>query len=66
MSGGEVVFLAKVRVAQTVLLVDRVFVPCQKGAVHKNGEHDEFAFYPLKTRASAIVNKFFCEQTGVS
>ena len=38
-------------VAQTVFLVNRVFVPCQKrGHFDENGENDEFAFYPLKTR----------------
>ena len=40
------------RVAQTVSLASRVFVSCQKeGRFDKNGEKDDFAFYPLKTRA---------------
>ena len=39
-----------VGVAQTVFLVNRVFVPCQKGHFDENGENDEFAVYPLKTR----------------
>ena len=38
-------------------LVNRAFVPCQKGAVcDENGENDEFAFYPLKTRGFAPQN----------
>ena len=41
--------------AQTGLLVNRVFFPCQKrGRFAENGENDEFAFYPLKTRASLL------------
>ena len=42
-------------VAQTVFLVNRVFVPCRKGGVlTKNGENDETGLYPLKTRASLL------------
>ena len=42
-------------VAQTVFLVNRVFVPCQKGPVFdEDGENDEFAFYPLKTMVSLL------------
>ena len=43
------------RVAQTVFLVNRLFVPCQKRArFDENGENDEFAFYPLKTMVSLL------------
>ena len=44
--------VSKIGVAQTVFLVNRVFVPYQKGSFWRNGENDKFAFYPLKTRAS--------------
>ena len=39
-----------VRAGKAVVLVNRVFVPCQKsGHFDENGQND--AFYPLKTRA---------------
>ena len=42
-------------VAQTVFLVNHGFVPMPKrGRFDENGENDEFAFYPLKTRASLL------------
>ena len=41
-------------VAQTVFLVNRVLSPAKRGCFDKNGENDEFAFYPLKTRASLL------------
>ena len=44
----------KLGVAETVFLVNRVFVPCQKRLFDENGENDELAFYPLKRRASLI------------
>ena len=53
----EVILKVKIfiGVAQTVFLVNRVFVPCQKGAVlTKTAKSDEVAFYPLKTRASLL------------
>ena len=43
-----------VGVAQTVFLVKRVCVPCHKSRFDENGENDEFAIYPLKTRASLL------------
>ena len=43
------------RVAQTVFLVNRAFAPRQtRGRFDENGKNDEFAFYPLKTRASLL------------
>ena len=39
----------KIGVAQTVFLV-----PCERGRSDENGENGEFAFYPLKTRASLL------------
>ena len=44
-----------VGVAQTVFLVNRIFCPLRKrGRFDENGENDEFAFYPLKTRVSLL------------
>ena len=37
-----------------MFLVNRVIVPCQKGPFDGNGENDEIAFYPVKTRASLL------------
>ena len=44
----------KLGVAQTVLLVNRVLSPAKKGPFDENSKNDEFAFYPLKTRASLL------------
>ena len=55
-------------VAQTVFLVNRVFVPCQKGAffLFENRENDEFAFYLLKTRASLFRPPKTTKMAGVT
>ena len=42
-------------VQETVLLVNRVFVPPKEGVFDENGENDEFAFLPI--------NKGFGAQT---
>ena len=48
---------ANVGVAQIVFLGKPGFCPLampERGRVDKNGENDEFTFYPLKTRASLL------------
>ena len=38
-----------------MFLVHRVLVsPAKRGEFDENGENDEFAFYPLRTRASLL------------
>ena len=58
---------SKIGVAQTVFLVNRVFVPCQKrGRFDENGENDKFTFHPLKTRASHIRLQKTTKMAGVT
>ena len=51
----RVVGVVLLGVAQTVFLGKPCFYPLPKrGRLDENGENDEFAFYPLKTRASLL------------
>ena len=48
-------------------LVNRVFVPLPKrGHLDKNSKNDEFAFYPLKTRASLLRPTKTTKMAGVA
>ena len=56
----------KIGVAQIVFLVNRICVPCQKGAFDEDGENDEFAFYPLKRGASLLRHPKTTKMAGVT